>query len=139
MKIIVFFIWYILGDIFHGWEFRWHDFCVGEKRQKAWAAPLCIFGIIWKERKQRSFENEKHSNQSLKAPFLAFFFCGLVKLYTDEDSMPLIDFEDWLGCHRGREKFFVLLFLVLPNGSRCIRFVYFSALFLLALFIIHSF
>ena len=54
------------------------------------------FGLFWKERNRRSFENVELSIQRLKYLFL----CNLLtctKLFIGERLLSIIDFIDWLG------------------------------------------
>ena len=69
----------------------WHDLFVSKKPKKAWwATPLCVFWIIWRERKRSSFEKEKQSNRRLKYNFL----CNLwswTKVFMDDSTLSLIE------------------------------------------------
>ena len=85
----------------------WHGSFMGKKRREAWmAAPLCLFGSVWKERNKIAFENEELLIQIMKYSFI----CNLwswSKLCIDVGPLPLINFFDWLGSRWGLVSFFV--------------------------------
>ena len=69
------------------------------KTQEGWrATPLCIIWTTWKERNQRSFNNEEQSNQALKSSFLRNLFLYM-KMHIDIGSMSLYNFVNWLGSY----------------------------------------
>ena len=75
----------------------WHAPLKDKKHSKVWwAAPLCLFWMVWKERNRIVFENEVLSLQRLKNSFI----CNLLSWANSsiiEGPLSLFNFVDWLG------------------------------------------
>ena len=72
----------------------WHSRSVRKRKKKAWnVVTLCLFWIIWKERKRRAFHNVELSNKELKFSFV-FNFLEWTKEDPGQESFSMIDFID---------------------------------------------
>ena len=69
---------------------------VKEARRFEDLVHLCIFWIVWKERNQRSFDNEEHLDHYLKSSFLGILF-SWGKMHIETGCMSLFNFVEWLG------------------------------------------
>ena len=70
--------------------------CWEEKEKGVECCSSLHIWTIWKERNQRTFENKEQNDQWLKLSFL-YNLSSWVSMYIMEDSMPLLDFEEWVG------------------------------------------
>ena len=72
----------------------WHSRSVRKRKKKAWnVVTLCLFWIIWKERKRRAFHNVELSNKELKSSFVCNFL-EWTKEDPGQESFSMIDFID---------------------------------------------
>ncbi|RVW39045.1 putative ribonuclease H protein [Vitis vinifera] len=79
----------------------WSDSFVDKKRGKIWwAAPLCLFWTMWKERNRIAFDNEALLIQRLKTSFVCNLF-SWTKSCLDGEPHSLIHFVDWLALIEG--------------------------------------
>ena len=75
----------------------WNGYFLGKNRRKVWrAAPLHIFGTVWKERNRLAFKDESLSIQRLKQSLILTLWAE-AKLFIDDCPLSIANFIDWLG------------------------------------------
>ena len=74
----------------------WHGAFVSKRKKKAWrVASLCLMWTLWKERKERVFNDMERFDQALKLSFL-YTFVNWGRVYLEDHYLSMIDFIEWL-------------------------------------------
>ena len=69
---------------------------MSKRKKKAWrVASICLMWTLWKERKERVFNDMERFDQALKLSFL-YTFVNWGRVYLEDHYLSMIDFIEWL-------------------------------------------
>ena len=69
---------------------------MSKRKKKAWrVVSLCLMWTLWKERKERVFNDMERFDQALKLSFL-YTFVNWGRVYLEDHYLSMIDFIEWL-------------------------------------------
>ena len=90
----------------------WHGSFVGRLKRKVWyAAPFCLFWIVWREWNRRAFENKETLVHGIKMNFLYNHWAWTLVFWFQGPS-SIVDFVDWLRLKCGSP-------VILSAGAFC--------------------
>ena len=71
---------------------------MGKKRKNIWfAAPMCLFWIVWQDKNRVVFENRATSDQRTKVIFLSNLW-SWANIHSVDNTNSLVNFLAWLEC-----------------------------------------